>query len=207
MKNKNLRILIECAIMVALSTVLSYFKVYEMPFGGSITFASTLPLAVISYRHGLKFGIPTAFLASGIQLLQGLQNLSYAKTFVAVLAIIFLDYLLAFTVVGLAGMFRNLVKEQTKLSQAVTLGAGVFVGVTLRFFCHLVSGSVVWYELTKEWYVDDPTHIVNQFGPWMYSFVYNIAYMGPELLITLIVGVFLSYFINFKSDTLLFKGN
>ena len=205
MKNSKLRVLTECAIMVALATVLSFIKVYEMPLGGSITLASTLPLAVISYRHGLKAGIPTAFIASGIQLLLGLNNLAYGNSVVAVLTIVFMDYLVAFTVIGLAGMFRKFNKENTRLKQCITLGAGIFVACVLRFFCHFISGAVVWYSLTKEWYADDPSNFVFKFGKWTYSFIYNISYMAPELLVTLAVGILLAMFINFKSDNLIFS--
>lgn len=202
MKNKNLQILIECAIMVGLATALGMFKLFEMPFGGSVTFASMLPIAVISYRHGIKIGLLGGFAASLLQLVLGLKNLSYGKTLFAVAAIVLADYIIAFTVIGLAGMFRNLNKDNNRSLSILTFGSGIAIVSILRFICHWVSGAVVWYELTKEWYAGDNTKIVFQFGPWMYSFVYNIMYMAPELLITTAVGILLAYFINLKGNNL-----
>ncbi len=203
--NKNLKVLIECAIMVALATALSVFKIFEMPFGGSVTLASMLPIAIISCRYGVKIGFATGFVGSIIQLLLGLNTFAYTKTLFAVIVVVLIDYILAFSVIGLAGMFRGFNQDNNnrKLS-SITFGSGVFVVIFLRFVCHLVSGAVVWHELTKEWYSDDPTHIVNTLGPWAYSFVYNILYMAPELLITLVAGIALTYFLNFRNDKLIY---
>lgn len=199
--NTKLKIILESALMIALATVLSFVKVLEMPFGGSVTLASMLPIAVLSYRRGVPVGLSAGFLSSIIQLLFGLNNLSYAKTPAAAAAIILFDYIIAFTVIGIAGMFRNLNNDLNNRKMAlITFLPGIFTAIFLRFLCHWVSGAVVWYELTKEWYKDKPQEIVNIFGPWTYSFVYNIMYMGPELLITLIAGGFLVLFINFRKD-------
>ncbi len=51
-KNRTLP-LVECAIMIALATVLSMVKLAELPYGGSITIASMLPIAIIAYRRGM----------------------------------------------------------------------------------------------------------------------------------------------------------
>ncbi|MBE6904482.1 MAG: energy-coupled thiamine transporter ThiT [Ruminococcaceae bacterium] len=189
MKNRSLKTLVECAVMIAMATVLSMFKIIEMPLGGTITIASMLPIAVFSYRHGVKWGLVCAFLCSCIQLVLGLNNLAYGKTFLAVLAIIFFDYIIAFSCIGLAGIFK---KQNSSIAQtSLRFGAGLTISVVLRFLCHLVSGAVVWYELTKEWY-PDPGYIhdvVNSHGAWTYSFIYNVTYMGPELVITLILGI------------------
>ena len=67
MKNKRTQKLIECAIFIALATVLSLVKIIPMPFGGSVTLLSMLPIIIISYRHGLKWGIPSALIYSVIQ--------------------------------------------------------------------------------------------------------------------------------------------
>lgn len=55
-KNKTRR-LIETAVMLALATVLSVLKIAELPYGGSVTFASMLPLAIIAYRYGAGWGL------------------------------------------------------------------------------------------------------------------------------------------------------
>ena len=65
------RILVEGALMIALSTVLSMIQIPLMPHGGSITLFSMVPILVMSYRHGAKWGVMTAFVNSLIQLVQG----------------------------------------------------------------------------------------------------------------------------------------
>lgn len=59
-KNRTLP-LVECAIMIALATVLSMVKLAELPYGGSITIASMLPIAIIAYRRGMGWGLGSAF--------------------------------------------------------------------------------------------------------------------------------------------------
>ncbi len=50
-------VLVHGALCIALSFVLSYFKLFSMPLGGSITLASMLPLMVYSNRYGIKYGM------------------------------------------------------------------------------------------------------------------------------------------------------
>ena len=79
-KKNYVRILSESAVMVALATILSLLKLVEMPYGGSVTLASALPIGLISYRHGLKAGLASAVVYGAIQQLLGLSNLSYLTT-------------------------------------------------------------------------------------------------------------------------------
>lgn len=167
-KNRTLP-LVECAIMIALATVLSMVKLAELPYGGSITIASMLPIAIIAYRRGMGWGLGSAFVYAVIQQLLGLNSLSYVTTWQSVVAVILLDYIVAFTVVGFAGIFRNAIKSQ---AAALTLGC-VFVSV-LRYACHVISGATVWAGLSI------PTQ-----AALSYSFIYNATYMLPEAIVLL----------------------
>lgn len=202
----KLKVWVEAALMIGLSlalSVVSELLPFKMPLGGSVTIASMLPIAVLSYRRGMGIGLTGAFLLSLAQLFMGLENLSYAKNFTAVLAIIFFDYILAFTFIGLSGMFRGKVSPtSSKRAHMLWFGAGISVATALRFLCHWLSGAVVWYELTKEWFADDSSHFVFKFGPALYSFLYNIAYMLPELIITVVAGVILCSVLNLKDEKL-----
>ena len=77
MKRINVRALTECSVMIALSVVLGFIKVADMPYGGSVTPASMLPVLILAYRHGTKWGIGSALVASLLQALLGLKNFSY----------------------------------------------------------------------------------------------------------------------------------
>lgn len=186
MQNKKTLALVESAVMIALATVLSILKIAELPYGGSITLASMLPIAIIAYRRGTDWGISAALVFSVIQQLLGLKNLTYVTTWQSVLAVIMLDYVVAFTVIGLAGIFKKAVKNQ---AVALTLGC-VLVSV-LRYACHVLSGATVWAGLSI------PTQ-----AALSYSFVYNATYMLPECIILAIAAVYIGSLIDFRGEKL-----
>ena len=169
---KSLR-LTETAIMIALGFILSMLKIIDMPFGGSVTAFSMLPVIVIAYRYNVSWGLLAGFAASFLQMLMGLKNLTYATSAGAVVAIVMLDYIVAFGVMGLGGIFKGKIKDQ-----GVALAAGAFVVCLLRYLCHVISGCTVWAG------VSIPTS-----DGLLYSLVYNCAYMVPETIIT-VVGAY-----------------
>ena len=75
-KNKLALRLTESAIMIAAATILSMFKLVELPYGGSITLASMLPIVIIAYRYGTAWGILCGLVHGAIQLLLGSGTLS-----------------------------------------------------------------------------------------------------------------------------------
>lgn len=169
----NLR-LVESAIMLALSTVLSLVKVYQMPLGGSVTLCSMLPVLLIGYKYGPKWGVLTGFTYGVIQLLLDIAKaLSWGLTPVALAASFVFDYLIAFTCLGLAGLYGK------SFSKFV---AGLFTAVILRFFSHIISGVTAYASwLPKEWH----GHL------WLYSIAYNGSFLLPDFGICLLVGVLL----------------
>lgn len=178
-------ILTESAIMIALATVLSMFKIWEAPYGGSVTVLSMAPIIILSMRRGVKVGLAAGFAHSLIQLLLGLNNVAWVPTVSGIVICILTDYILPFTLLGLGGIFRNIRftgNEKTNLVIAAALGA--LLVTALRYLSHIVSGAVIWYALDLEWYADDPTHIVFQYGAWMFSVIYNGGYMIPEIITT-----------------------
>ena len=110
MKNNNTKKLAACAVMVALGAVLSMIKVLQMPFGGSVTLLSMLPCAMISIMYGLKWGFAASFVESVVQLAFGVTMdgiLGWGMTPSALIGTILLDYIVAYTVIGIAGIFRK----------------------------------------------------------------------------------------------------
>lgn len=184
MQNTKTRILVECAVMVALAAVLSMVKVYEAPLGGSVTLFSMAPLIVAAFRHGPKWGFATAFVYSVTQLLLGLNSLSWIPSATGIVLCILLDYIVAFTLLGAAAFFRT--KGEASFNKLlVQLIAATLTVCVLRFLSHLFSGAVVWYEITKagEW-----NDLVMKTGMWTYSAIYNASYMIPETIITTIAA-------------------
>ncbi len=183
----SLHVLTECALMIALATVLSLVKIYEAPFGGSVTLLSMVPIIVISMRHGVGVGLATGFVHSVIQLIFGLANVAYVPDLMGKFLCIFLDYILPFTLLGLGGIFREVkFTKNARTNVIVSALLGTLLVTLLRFMCHILSGVVIWYALDLEWYADDPTHIVNRYSQWIFSLIYNGWYMVPEIIETAI---------------------
>lgn len=171
-------------MMVALATVLSMVKVWEAPLGGSVTLFSMVPILICGIVHGTKMGLFSAFAYSLIQLLLGIGTVAYVPDPMGIVLCILLDYILAFTALGLAGIFtgKHMFKnDKVNLYTGVALGS--FVAVTLRFVFHVLSGAVVWYSITKAGAWNDA---VFRYGKWTYSLVYNATFMVPEMILTMI---------------------
>lgn len=183
--------LTETAIMIALATLLSYVTIFTAPMGGSITAFSQVPIVIIGYRYGFKWGAGTGVIHGILQmLLQGLGNFAYVKGIGAYIILIFADYVVAFACLGIGGaLFRKAVKNQTL---ALALG-GAFASL-FRFICHFISGVTIWGEYADGWK-----------SVWAYSFGYNGYYMLFEGIITVVGVVVLSLVLDFNSPTLIRK--
>lgn len=183
---KNLSIkLTESAMMIALATILSFIKLANLPYGGSITIASMLPIVIIAIRHGAPWGIFTGIVHGTLQLILDPGPLSNFSSGLSVAAIIILDYILAFGLMGLAG----LAKKAKDPCAAICIGAAL-AGV-FRYLCHVASGATVWAGLSI------PTS-----AALAYSFVYNATYMLPETLILIITAYFVASSLDFRANRL-----
>ena len=176
-KQKNRR-LAESALMLALASILSKLAVFSLPFGGSVTLFSQVPIILISYRYGVKWGLTTGLAMSVIQLIFGLENFSYVSGISGFLILAFFDYIIAFSALGLGGVFKGKIKKDVL---AIALGGTVVTAI--RFVCHFISGATIWKEYAEGAPVLE------------YSLKYNGSYMLPELIITIvglvvIVGIF-----------------
>lgn len=170
MKNKThlyVRALCEGAILVGLAQVLSFLKLAEAPNGGSIT-PAMFPILLFALRYGVGRGMAAGFVFG---LLQLLFDGAYAWGWQSML----LDYLVAFTPLGLAGLFRG---------KDWGIFPGTVVGCVGRFLVHYISGVTV-YRITV------PTEVpgLGVFGnPEVYSLVYNGSYMLPCMAIALVLA-------------------
>ena len=178
------RRLVECGILIAIATVLSMLKLAQLPYGGSITAASMLPIIIISYRHGVKTGLVAGFVYGIVQQVLGVNNLSYATAWWGVVLIFLFDYIIAFLVLGLGGVFRKPIKNQ-----AASLAAGALLGCVLRYACHVISGATVWAGLSI------PTA-----DALVFSLAYNATYMLPETLVLVIVAYYIGSSLDFTAE-------
>lgn len=172
-------------MMLAIATVLSLIKLVDLPYGGSVTIASMLPMVIVSYRHGVRWGLVAGVTYGIIQQLLGLNTLSWVSTWQSIVAVILLDYVLAFMATGFGGVFRGM------KSQALALVLGSIVVGFIRYACHLVSGATVWAGLSI------PTN-----AALGYSAGYNATYMVPETIVLAVVAWYLGSMLDFRKPDL-----
>ncbi len=199
------KVLVECAMLVALSCVLSLFPKFKfLAYGGSITVCSMLPIVLVSYRRGIKWGLLSGLVFALFQMLTGFS--SAGISIFAVVMVVLFDYLLPFTLIGLGGMFRGRIANKANAAGR-ELALGSLVVLLIRYLCHVVSGFFVWGEYA-EWFFSE----MGAFGEGilssvsgnalalLYSVVYNASYMLPEILLTVIVSLLVGKYALFGLD-------
>ena len=192
--------LTESAMLIAIAVVLELvgkMVIPPMPFGGQLTLCSMLPIVLISYRHGVKWGLTAGFGYALVQMALGAGTVTAAfqpgyfgdGTMIgnAILMCLF-DYVLAYTLLGLGGCFRGLVKNQ-----GIALMCGSLVALSARYLAHIFSGYILfagWAEwfFTQDGFPGWGSALVSSLSPaalgWVYSIVYNGMYMIPEMILT-----------------------
>ncbi len=162
MKKRSVRTLTEGAILMALAEILSFLPLYKLPWGGSIDFAM-LPIILFCVRWG--FG-PGMLAATAHGLLQMLFEGGIAIGWESIIG----DFLVAYAVLGVAGLFRG---------RFVTAACAACAA---RFIVHYVVGATIWAN-----YMPESFFGMTMTTPWLYSALYNSAYMLPDLVIMLAV--------------------
>lgn len=173
------RKLTHSAMMLAIGIILSTLAVYEMPNGGSITAASMAPIIIISLMYDTKWAMLTSLTYSVLQTV-----LEFAppptQDFVSFVLVVLLDFLLAFSVLGLAGPIAR--RFSSRIRGAMV---GTACVILLRLLCSFLSGVIIWHVYAPE-----------GMSPWWYSLGYNCSYMIPELLITTVVVALLVKYVD-----------
>lgn len=172
MKQSRMLPYVEGALVIAMAVILGMIRIFNLPWGGSVTLLSMLPISLYSIKYGVRKGLEISFIFALFQFIQGISDglLAWGLTPVMLISCIFLDYLLAYTIIGLAGIFRN--------KGAVGWISGTVIALIIRFFCHFISGALIFNSFGKLWdgFSTDNTYL--------YSLVYNGAYMLPEIIFT-----------------------
>ncbi len=162
-KKVSVRMLTEGGMMLALAVLLNQFKIYQAPNGGSISAGSMIPIMIFALRWGIGPGL----VVGGTY---GLLDFIFKPYFYHPIQFI-LDYILAYGLLGLAGIGYD--KDNNKPTSSMVIG--VIVAIGGRMISHVLSGVVFFAE-----YAGDQ-------NPWIYSILYNATYLVPELIISLVV--------------------
>lgn len=165
MSHMKLRALCEGAVLVAVAQILSFIKLWEMPWGGSVVLAM-VPIILYAVRWGFGPGLLAGFVFG---ILQFVFDGGFAIGWQSIIG----DYLLAFAALGIAGLCRN---------RKGGIFTGTLIGGGARFLVHYVVGATIWAE-----YMPDAFFGLTMHSPWFYSLLYNLAYMLPNIVITLLV--------------------
>ena len=164
--HRKVRMLTEGALCIALAEILSLLPLYKMPWGGSVDLAM-LPVILYCVRWGFGPGLAVAFAHAVFQtLFEGGIAIGWQS--------ILGDFIVAYTVLGLAGLFQGKFVPAT------------VVACVARFLVHYVVGATIWAEYMPETFFN-----MTMTTPWIYSALYNGAYMLPDMLVILVVGVIL----------------
>ena len=176
MKNTTnlVRTLCEIGIFAALGFVFDelqgVFFGSLFPNGGSIGFAM-IAVLIVAYRRGLWPGLLTG-------LVMGLFDIM-TKAYVVHPMQVLLDYIFPYALVGFAGLLKPFFdKSNKKLEKILWLISGTVIGGLLKFTSHYLAGVIFWA---------DPNYFewgLNWMNPYLYCFVYNIAFMGPSIAVT-----------------------
>lgn len=166
-----------CSVLIALSTVLSeLIPSISLPLGGSVTVLSMVPVCLIGIMFGVRWGIIANLAYGVIQMFFGMSNVTYATGvagFWGAAAVIGLDYVIAYGVLGFSGIFQKIMKNKI-----IACVIGVIFVCILRYLCHFITGVTIWREIADFW------------GAAWYSITYNATYMVPEIISTPI-GIYL----------------
>lgn len=162
---QNVRALCEGALMVALGTVLGFIKLFELPQGGAVSLGM-LPILFYAIRWGAGRGLLCGFVYG---LLQLILDGAYAWGWASML----LDYIVAYTALGLGGIFAG---------KSWGVYVGTVVGSLARFVVHFISGITI-YKIVV------PTAVLGTTfdNPYLYSAAYNGSYVGIDMVFCLII--------------------
>ncbi len=152
------RLVTHISLAVAMSVVLQFLKLFQLPFGGSATLGSMLPIILISLLYGPYIGIFTGFV-------YGILNFIIGPAYILHPIQVLFDYTLPFMAIGLAGLF----KDNKFLATSVAFGG--------KFLCHFIAGVVFWGSYAADY----------NLTPVVYSFLYNGSYVLVDALICIAI--------------------
>ncbi|WP_232695672.1 energy-coupled thiamine transporter ThiT [Brevibacillus daliensis] len=165
MNRERLIVMMEIAVITALSVILSKLKIFDMPQGGSVSLVM-IPLALLAFRRGIGAGMIAGFLVGLVKLILGAEILHPIQ--------VALDYPLSYTFMGLAAFFY--MRNQTKGKKIASVWIGLFISFALCWGVRVISGGYWFGHYAPE-----------GMNPFIYSIGYNATYMIPEFIITAVI--------------------
>lgn len=167
----------EIAIFAALGFVLD-FVAFKMPQGGSVSLVM-IPIVLMAFRRGALAGVMTGLLVGLLQIVSGLISVTPLSFNFVVMQVI-LDYLIAYGVVGFAGLLQSqyfkYAQQNNRGKIIFTIVSAVLIGSLLRYITHVITG-IFFFGM----YAEEGANL------FMYSSIYNATYMIPVFLLSAFV--------------------
>ncbi|MBP3441529.1 MAG: energy-coupled thiamine transporter ThiT [Clostridia bacterium] len=184
-----------CGIMVAMSTVLSFIKFSELPYGGTVTLFSFVPVLFVGYAYGPKWGLSAGIVYGVLQALFGVSGATAGFAWYQVILCAMLDYIVAGAMLGLGGVFKKLIRNPQ-----LSFGAGTIIACVLKYISHFLSGYIL-FGTYAQWFFEEGggmsygAEILGKYSgntlSIVYSLIYNATFMVPETIITVIMACIL----------------
>jgi thiamine transporter len=168
-KSSSTRIFAEIVVFSALSAVLYAVRPFSLPFGGAITLGSMVPVMFLSLRRGIRVGVIAGAVFGALALPIDVITLGASSIIVSPLQV-FLEYPLAFGIIGLTGMFHR----KTVLFAIAGAGISVFI----RFLVHYFVGVYVWYYVYT---------FPAGYGQYVWPAVYNGSFLLVEFIVSAVL--------------------
>lgn len=159
MKKLDAKTIVLIAMFVAIAFVLNMIKLFRMPYGGSVSLCSMMPIMMLSVLLGTKAGLLGGLVLGILSMMDGVYIIHPVQ--------FLLDYILPYTLLGLAGLwgYQNKVK----------LCLGALLAVLLSVSCNILSGAIYFGAYAPE-----------GMNPWIYAILYNGMTNGLEGLLSII---------------------
>ena len=139
------------------------------PNGGSIGIAM-IAVLIIAYRRGLWPALLTG-------LIMGVFDIATSAYIIHPVQLL-LDYIFPYAFVGFAGLLKPFFdKYEDKKSRILWIIAGTVIGGLLKFTSHYLAGVFYWANPS------DFAWNLNSMNVYLYCFIYNIAFIGPSIVL------------------------
>lgn len=183
------------AIMVALSTVLSLPTPISLPYGGSVTIFSFVPILFVGYAYGVAWGVGAGVVHGIVQMIMGISGAVVGFKWWQVILCALLDYIIAFGMLGLAGTFKKSIKNPQ-----ASFAVGTLFACVLKYASHFLSGYILFGVYAKDFFEGESAaaygaKILATFSgnalSAIYSLIYNATFSVPETILSLVMVVVL----------------
>lgn len=186
MKKINTKTIAEIALLAAFSYIIDLLQgafsdfLPFWPNGGSVGIAM-IPIIILSYRKGVLSGVLGGLLVGILDMMDGPSTSPMANNVLKAFGSLSLDYLLAWSLVGFAGIFKSLIEKNKNRLKYIYVSLGVIVAGILRFISLFLSGLLVYPNFDMV----DPYEI--NMTKVIFSLSYNASYMIPTIILCVIV--------------------